>query len=119
MARGIYEITLKENFFPELNERDALDTFNMDGGVAGLREDDVEIRRVVEEEHTMELFLLAKTMYDMEKFTEPEIEAVVRALAIEMGYHTIYKEVAACVIKWTERMTEDMTLHDMEEWLIG
>jgi hypothetical protein len=54
-------------------------------GLEPLHEEEVEVTPIVEEEHCMQLFLLAKTMYDMDKFKCNEIEAVVNALAWEMG----------------------------------
>lgn len=118
MARGMYEIKLKQNLFPELSKADALDTFNMDGGYAGLKEEDVEINLVVQEEHTMKLFVLAVTMYDTDRFTYKEIETSVCALARELGYFFNADDIADVVMRWVERL-DGMTLSEVEEWLIG
>lgn len=119
MARGIYEVKLREHFFPALSAADAVDMRN-NGAVEEILSDrEVEVTLLVKEEHTMQLFLLAKTMYDMEKFTCQEVEAVISALAREMGYLDIAEEIADCVTLWVERVAEDMTLPELEEWIIG
>lgn len=119
MARGIYEVKLKEHYFPALSAAEAVEMQNNGSCNGNLQTEEVEVNLIVKEEHTMQLFLLAKTMYDMEKFDYHEVEAVVCALAREMGYFNIAAEVADCVIKWVERVAEDMTIHDLEEWVIG
>lgn len=119
MARGIYEIKLKERYFPALSATEALEMQNNGNYCGGEKDEEVEINLMVTEEHTMQLFLLAKTMSDMEKFNYQEIEAVIVALAREMGYSSIATEVADCVLTWVERVAEDMTIHDLEEWIIG
>lgn len=118
MARGIYEIKLKERYFPALSVAEAVDMQN-NGNCHGLQEEDFEVTLIVKEEHTMQLFLLAKTMYDMEKFEYNEVKAVVRALALEMGYFSVADEVAECVLRWVERFDSDYTISDLEEWIIG
>lgn len=119
MARGIYEIKLKEHYFPALSSADAVDMRNNGACEENLSEGEVEVSLLVKEEHTMQLFLLAKTMYDMEKFTCEEVEAVISALAREMGYFSIAEDIADCVTQWIERVAEDMTLHELEEWMLG
>jgi hypothetical protein len=119
MSRGIYEIKLKDNLFPALSAAEAVEMRNNCIGSCHLQDEEVEVKLIVSADHTMQMFLLAKTMYDMEKFTAPEIDAVIRALALQMGYINNHKEVADCVIKWVERAAEDMTLHELEEWIIG
>lgn len=115
MARGIYEIKLKERYFPALCAEDAMEMqIN-----PSLKDEDVEITMVVKEEHTMKLFLLAKTMYETEKFEYTEIEAALCALAQKMGYKGIEAEVVDCVTTWVERIAEDMSPGEFEEWLIG
>lgn len=118
MARGIYEIKLKDNFFPALSEEEALEMQNNGNCRAHLVDDEVEVTKIVSEEHTVKLFLLAKTMYDTEKFEYNEVESAVNALARELGYYNISSEVTDCVIKWVERF-EDMALSELEEWIIG
>jgi hypothetical protein len=119
MARGIYEVKLKEYYFPALSAADAVEMRNNGNCEEILQRDEVEVRLLVQEEHTMQLFLLAKTMYDMEKFSCKEVEAVIAALAREMGYFSTAEEIADCVTLWIERVAEDMTLHELEEWIIG
>jgi len=118
MARGIYEITLKTRYFPALSAEDALELHNCGDYLAEFQEEDVEINLIVKEEHTMQLFLLAKTMYDMDKFEHSQVKTTVGALAMEMGYVNNHEEVADCVLTWVERF-DDMTLSDVEEWIIG
>lgn len=118
MARAIYEIKLKEHFFPALSKADALE-MQYNGGCAGLTEDDVTINMTVNEEHTLKLFTLAKTLYDMDKFNIHEIEAALRAVVCEMGYTDIQQEVTDTVTRWIERVGEEMTIVELEEWLLG
>ena len=118
MARGIYQIILKQNLFPALSEKDALetqDTINID---ALDREADIEAILVVNEEDTMKLFTLAKTMQDLEKFDHREIEAAVRAMAIQMGHYSRVAQVVNTIMLWTERM-DYLTPGEFEEWMIG
>lgn len=118
MARGLYEIKLKERYFPALSAADALE-MQANGELPKiLHEEDVDVKLIVKEDHTMRLFLLAKTMYDMDKFEYNEVETVVGALAREMGYFNNYAEVTDCVLTWVERF-DDMTTVDLEEWIIG
>lgn len=119
MARGIYEVKLKQNYFPALSAADAVEMRNNGNCEEVIPEDEVEVKLVVQEDHTMQLFLLAKTMYDLEKFTFQEIEAVLVALAREMGYFGIAEDIADCVTLWVERVAEDMKIHELEEWIIG
>lgn len=117
MARGIYEVKLKERYFPAISAEDALEMQN-NGTTGALLENETEVTCIVKEEHTMKLFLLAKTMNDTEKFEFNEVESAVCALARELGYYNTYAEVANCVLTWVERFDE-MTLSDLEEWIIG
>lgn len=119
MARGIYEARLKNRFYPALCEGDAMEMQVNGVCHCGLTDEDIEVSLVVKEEHTMKLFVLAKSMYDSEKFEYLEVKSAVSAVAIKMGYYTTYEEVAECVISWVERVAEDMTLSELEEWLIG
>lgn len=118
MARGIYEIKLKQRFFPALSEQDALE-MQRNGACNGLSEDEVEIGLIVSEEHAMKMFMLAKTMYDFDNFTVNEVRAAVRAVATELGYFATYEQVAECIIDWIERVGEDMTVTELQEWMIG
>ena len=119
MARGIYEVKLKDRYFPALSVADAVDMKNNGDCRAVLQEEELEVNLIVKEEHTMQLFLLAKTMYDMEKFEYNEVKAVVSALARELGYFSTATQVAECVLTWVERFDEDYTISDLEEWIIG
>ena len=119
MARGIYEVRLKNRLFPALSEEDALEMQVMGNCRGGVSEEDMQVSMLVKEEHAMKLFYLAKSMYDSEKFEWTEVEAAVQSLAIRLGYYTNYQEVTDCVITWTERVAEDMTLEEFQEWLIG
>ena len=118
MAREIYEIKLKDRYIPALSAADALDTLTLGGERMALKAGEVEISLIVQEEHTMKLFLLAKTMYDLDKFEYQHIKTAIGALAREMGYDNNSEEIADCIITWTERF-EDMTLSDLEEWVFG
>ena len=119
MARAIYEVKLRENYFPALSENDAVDMANSVTDNARLTSFDVVSQVVVPEENTMKLFTLAKTMYDLDRFSFKEIRAAVVALAVEMGYYTIAEQVADMITTWTERVSEDMTPGEFEEWVIG
>jgi hypothetical protein len=118
MARGIYEIKLKERFFPALSAADALD-MQRSGACCALSEDEVEVRMVVSEDHAMKMVLLAKTMYDLDKFSVKEVRSAVRGVALECGYIDTFEQVAECVIDWVERVCDDMTITETEEWMIG
>lgn len=116
MARGLYEIKLKERFIPALSEDDAIEMYR--NGDSALTEEEVIITPLVEEEHTMKLFILAKTMMSTEKFNSEEIAAAIRALATEFGYFLEDAHIADCILTWTERF-DDMSLSELEEWIIG
>lgn len=118
MAREIYELKLKDRFFPALSAADALEMHMNGDRHNALTEEAVEVGVIVKGEHTMKLFILAKTMYDTEKFEWNEVGAAVCALARELGYYKNAAEVANCVLTWVERF-EDMTLSELEEWIIG
>lgn len=119
MPRTFYQIKLKECFFPALSSEDALDMYNNGACNGGLHKDEVEIGVAVNAEHTMKLFLLAKTMYDSEKFDANEVEAAVRAVACQMGYPFTCEQIAESVVLWVERVCDDMTAAEMEEWMIN
>ena len=118
MARGIYEITLKERFFPARSEEDAMEMQNTGTSCRALSSDEVCVSMVVTEEHAIKLFLLAKTMYDTEKFELDEVRAAVRALLGQQGYWHGTEDIIECVLTWVERF-DDMTPAELEEWLIG
>lgn len=117
MARGIYEIKLKERFYPALSEADAVEMQFTHNGAA--EESDVEVSLAVREDHTMQLFLLARTMYELDKFERDEIEVVVCALARKLGYCTDTEDIVVCVLNWVEATSEELTIHELEEWIIG
>lgn len=117
MARGIYEIKLKDNLFPALSAAEALEMCHSTT-TGALLENETEINCIVKEEHVVKLFILAKTMYDTEKFECNEVESAVCALAQELGYYSKAAEVANCILSYVERFDE-MTLSDLEEWIIG
>ena len=119
MTRAIYEIKLKESYFPASSGAEALEMMNNGNVSSGLTEDDVVMRIVATSDHTIKLFLLCKTMYDMEKYSFKEVYSAVRALAVEMGYFAEAVQIADLVTTWTERISEDMTLTEFQEWLIG
>lgn len=119
MAREIYEIKLRENYFPALSENDAIDMANSVTDNARLEPLDVIVTKVVPDENTMKMFVLAKTMYDTEKFNYKEIHAAITALAVQLGYYANAEQLADMVTTWTERVSEDITLNEFEEWLIG
>ena len=119
MARAIYKITLKDNLVPANSKQDALDMFNMDPGYAEFKEEDVNIEVLAKEEHAVKLFYLAKTMYDTEKFDCQEVEAAVRALATSFGYFSTAQEITDCILIWVERIADDMTEEEFQEWLIS
>jgi hypothetical protein len=119
MARSIYEIKLKNRYFPALSAAEALE-IQMNGEfVVDINEDAVDISCALTEEHTMKLFILAKTMYDSEKFEYDEVQTAVRSLAIKFGCVCNYEAVADCILAWTERIGEDMTISELQDWIIG
>ena len=118
MGRAIYEIKLRENYFPATSAEDALE-MQRNGNCSGiLQEGEVIVTPRVGEESTIKLFLLAKTMYDMEKYTYAEVKSAVTALAREMGYFAEAEQFAETVTTWVERF-DDMPRSEFEEWLIG
>lgn len=117
MARAIYEIKLKDRLFPATSEEDALEMYNTNN--EELTEEAVEVGVAVKEEHVMKLFILAKAMYDTDKFDYKEIQAAVGAVARNLGYYSTYEDVAQCVNTWIERIGEDMDVSDVAEWVIG
>lgn len=116
MARGIYEIKLKDSLFPAVSADEAIEMWN-NGNSKSANTEELEVKMIVTEEDTVKLFLLTKTMYDTDKFNCEEVAVAVSAVAAEMGY-TNTEEISNCVIKWVERF-EDSTLGELEEWVIG
>ena len=116
MAKELYEIRLKERDYPASSVAEALDIQCNGDMKSALSEDDYEVSVVVKEEHTMKLFILAKTMQDTEKFEYDEVKAAVCALARELGYQKNYGEVADCILTWVDRFTE-MPLEELQDWL--
>lgn len=117
MARAIYELQLKERFFPALSVTEALEMC-ANNSTVDVDQGEWEVSEVCKEEHTMKLFLLAKTMEDTNKFEFNEIESAVRALARELGYYKNYEEITDCILTWVERFDE-MTIIELQEWIIG
>lgn len=118
MARAIYGIKLKEHLFPARSEEDALDMQNNGDCSGGLGKDDIDVFPLVSEEHTVKLFMVAKTMYDMEKFLATEVAAAVCAVAETLGYSNDAKDIADTVTLWAERL-DYMSPGEFQEWLIG
>lgn len=115
MARAIYEVKLKERYFPAHSEAEALEMQNESD--CGLKADEASVSLAVKEEHAVKLFLLAKTMYDTEKFDYNEVEVAVQALARELGYFTNYTEISGCIISWTERFC-DIPMDEFVDWIL-
>lgn len=116
MAMKMYEFRLKERFIPAENEDTAKELLG-DGDVLVKYYDNLETKKVVEEDDTMKLFILAKTMMDLDRYNCEEIAVAVSALATRLGYSDA-PEIAESVITWTERFV-DVTLFDLQEWLLG
>lgn len=117
MARSIYEIKLNNRFFPALSSDEALEMVDPETAKV-LMDSSFTVSEVVKEEHTMKLFVAAKTMSDIELFEVNEIEAAVRALAFKLGYYTTADDVTECVLTWVERFM-DVPLSELQEWIIG
>jgi hypothetical protein len=118
MARAIYEVKLRENYFPATSVEDALE-MQRNGNCCGLlQESEFIVTPRLGEESTIKLFLLAKTMYDMEKYTYQEVKAAVTALSREMGYFAEAEQFAETVTTWIERF-DDMPRSEFEDWLMG
>ena len=118
MAREIYEIRLKNNLVPSTSASEALEAFNVQAGVDTLTEDETDIRVAVQEEHAVKLFVMAKTLYDTDKFEYEEIAGAIFSLAVSLGYYASASAVAECVTTWVERFYE-MPNSDFQEWLLG
>ena len=118
MARCIYEVKLKERFFPAQSEEDAVEMQTNGTCRGALTEDEVCVSPVVKEEDTMKLFVAAKAMSDLELFSSQEIEATIRSLVIQLGYCCNYVEIADCVLTWVDRFS-DMSVNELQEWIIG
>lgn len=118
MARQIYEIKLTEPYFPATSESEAVEMLKTKDIQLFFSGPGIEVTTVATQEDTMKMFTLAKTMYDTDKFDCHEIEAAVNGLAIKMGYFGQAEKIAKCVIGWTEKF-EEMTLSELQEWIIG
>lgn len=118
MARRIYEIKLRNGYVPALSEAEALE-MQSGGSISGcLHEDDVSISICIPEADTVKMFLLAKTMYDTEKFSYQEVAAAVKAVAVELGYFRIAEDVVDMITTWVERF-EELPADEFKEWLLG
>ena len=62
MARAIYEIKLKESYFPALDVADALELRANGDFKNSPADDEFEVHMVVKEEDTMKLFFFTKTI---------------------------------------------------------
>lgn len=115
MARAIYGVKLIEHYIPALNEQEALE---MNESLNNDSSNDSNIRVIVQEEDTMRLFILAKSLYDLDKFEINEIVKVVQCIAESLGYKETCNEIAGCVVHWIENL-ENMTMQELQEWIIG
>lgn len=118
MARAIYEIKLTEPFFPAQSANEAIELLKDKEPALFFSGPGIEVTTVVDEADTMKLFILAKTMYDTEKFELNQIRVAVRALAGQMGYYLQAEQITECVLSWTEKFDE-CTLSELEEWIIA
>ena len=118
MARAIYQIKLRESYFPATSIEDALEMQRNGNSSGQLQDYEVTVTPRLGEESTIKLFLLAKTMYDMEKYTYLEVKSAVTALAREMGYFAEAEQFAETITTWVERF-DDMPRDEFEEWLMG
>lgn len=117
MAKSIYKIQLKEDLFPAVSAAEALEIQNNGNSFGVLQEDEVVVTPIVGEESTIKLFMLAKTMYDMEKYTYQEIKSTLTALACQMGYWKDSEQIAETVTTWVERFDE-LPADEFQEWLL-
>lgn len=117
MARNIYAIKLKNSFIPAASAEDALDQYNTLADTE-LTPSEASVEIVVKEEHVMKMFILAKTMFDAEKFEYDEMQAAISALALKFGYYSAHEDITDCVLTWVERFA-DITPADLEEWVIN
>lgn len=118
MARAIYEIKLKEPYFPAESAAEAIEMLKAKDITLFFDGPGIEVTTVVDTPDTAKLFVLAKTMYDTERFELNQIRVAVRALAGQMGYYLDADKVTECVLSWTERFDE-MDLSELEEWIIA
>lgn len=118
MARAIYEIKLKDPYFPAESAADALELFKAKDITLSAEDPEIDVNVVVNTQDTVKLFVLAKTMYDTERFELNQIRVAVKALAGQMGYYLEADKVTECVLSWAERFDE-MELSEIEEWIIG
>lgn len=117
MGRTIYEIKLNNRYYPATSAEDVLEMVDPDTAqlLTGMS---FTVSEVVNEEHTMKLLIAAKTLCEAELFESDEIEAAIRAMAIELGYYNTYADVTDCVLTWADRFT-DMSVSELQEWIIG
>lgn len=116
MGRCIYEVKLKQRYFPAFSKEEALRLRNQDDNATLTENDDVEIDVIVPEYEAMKLFVLAKIMQD-NNFDCQEVYEAVEALCKRMGYIQNRAEIAVCVADWVERF-DMMTLEELKEWMM-
>lgn len=118
MSRAIYEIKLKEPYFPAKNVTEAVSMLKAKDTDLFFDGPGIEVTEVVSEQDTMKLFVLAKTMYDTDRFDLNQVRVAVRALAGQMGHYVIAEKITECVLEWAEKF-EEMSLSELEEWIIA
>lgn len=118
MAREIYEIKLKDPYFPAASVREAVEMLKQKDITLFFNDPGIEVNTVVTNADTVKLFVLAKTMYDTDRFELNQIRAAVKGLASQMGYYLESDKITECVLSWTEKFDE-MDLSELEEWLIA
>lgn len=118
MSRAIYEIKLKEPYFPAKDTNDAIGMLKAKDTTLFFDGPGIEVTEVVNQQDTMKLFVLAKTMYDTDRFDLNQIRVAVKALAGQMGHYTRAEQVTECVLEWAEKF-EEMSLSELEEWIIA
>lgn len=116
MGKALYEIRLDEPIIPAKSSESALEEHAERSGLelAGF----ASAHEIVPEETTLKLFMLAKMMQDSEKFVYNEIWTAVCAVMRMMNCTRSVDEVATCICTWTERF-EDMTMEELQEWVIN
>ena len=116
MGRCIYEVKLKQRYFPAFSKEEALRLRNQDDNATLTENDDVEIDVIVPEYEAMKLFVLAKIMQD-NNFDCQEIYEALEALCKRMGYISNRAEIAVCVADWVEKF-DAITLEELKEWMM-
>lgn len=105
MSRAMYMVKLQEGLYPGCDERDALE-------MKEAQDCDFVVQKLLDEEQTMKLFSVARSMYVSEKFEFAEVRIVLMALAENWGYKREAEEIADTICNWCERFEG----WDDEEW---